>query len=96
MEPVKLTMRYCGKDVEDGTISLEDTVVALQGFSSAYSKVVQYKNIESQHQLRLTEIKKGSCDLLITVKELIADRALNIALGVAISNIFEILEIIGR
>lgn len=93
MEPVKLTLRYCGKDVEDGSMSLEDTAMALHGFACAYGKIVKYNNIETKHELRLTEIKKGSCDLIIVAKELIADGTMQTLIVVGSSNIFKILDL---
>ncbi len=37
-QEVSITLKYSGRDVEDGTMSIEDVVPALQGFSSAYGK----------------------------------------------------------
>jgi len=73
VEPVKLTMRYCGKDVEDGTMSLEDIVPALQGLLSAYEKVQKQKGIKNKHVLRITQVRKGSFELWITAYEIASE-----------------------
>lgn len=91
---VKISMRYCGKDVDDGTMSLEDTIYALQGFSSAYGKILKSKSIEAQHELRLIEIKKGSSEFIIKAQELISSGVIPVIVGLSISNIFDILNTI--
>jgi len=38
-EPTRITLRYRGRDVDDGTMPVDDVVDALQGFAGAYGKV---------------------------------------------------------
>lgn len=63
----KLTIKYSGPDVEDGSMPVEDVLQALQGFSNAYSKISKFKNITTRQQIRLVGLQKGSCDLLISI-----------------------------
>ena len=64
-EKIEIELQYTGTDVEDGTMSLEDMIPALQGFSSAYGKIATLQNPEAQHKLRVTGVKKGSFHILL-------------------------------
>ncbi len=82
MNPVKISIRYCGKNVEDGAMPINDLVEALQGFSGAYDKILKHQNAEAHHVLKLTNIGKGSVDLLIQAYELIPDNMTIVAVGI--------------
>jgi hypothetical protein len=64
---VQISLRYEGPDVDDGSMSVEDIVPVLQGFASAYGKIAASRNIETQHRLRITGVRKGSADILLEV-----------------------------
>lgn len=64
-EKVEIILEYSGIDVDDGTMSLEDMVPALQGFSSAYGKIASLLSLETQHKLRVTGVKRGSFHILL-------------------------------
>ena len=95
MESVKLTLRYSGKDVDDGTIAINDLVLALQGFASAYDKILNNKGIETRHVLKLTNMSKGSVDLFINAYELLPDsitlQGIGVGGAVVIINIIQTL-----
>lgn len=74
-EKVLLELNYEGKDVDDGSMSIEDMVPALQGFSSAYGKIAGQGNIEVQHSLRVTAVEKGSFHILLDVTTYIMQNA---------------------
>jgi len=84
-EVLKLRLTYEGPDVKDGSMSVEDIVPALQGFSSAYGKIVSRKGIESKHNIRVTAVEKGSFITLIEVWEWIGSNASQLqAVGAAV------------
>ena len=66
-EQIEIHLRYEGPDVDDGTMSVEDIVPVLQGFSSAYRKLVIRDDPESKHRLRLAAVRQGSADIILDV-----------------------------
>lgn len=62
---VQITLKYEGKDVDDGTMPIEDVVAALQGFSSAYAKLANRYDPNEQHQIRVSAINKSSFAVLV-------------------------------
>jgi hypothetical protein len=72
---LRITLSYSGKDVDDGSMSLEDLVPVLQGFSSAYGKVSADSGILTQHRLRLVGLKHSSADLLLEVWKAVGDNS---------------------
>ncbi len=74
-EILQITIKYTGKDVDDGTMSIEDFVPVLQGFASAYGKVVSVKGLTSEHKLRIIGVEKGSLDIVLEVWEWIGENA---------------------
>jgi len=66
-EEVQLHLEYKGKDVDDGTMSLEDLVPVIQGFSSAYGKIAAEVDPQARHRLRIVGVKQGSFDLVLDV-----------------------------
>lgn len=66
-EEVELHLEYKGKDVDDGTMSVEDLVPVLQGFSSAYGKIAAQVDPGARHRLRIVSVKKGSFDAVLEV-----------------------------
>lgn len=74
-QTVEVSLKYKGPDVDDGTMLVEDIVPALQGFSSAYSKIVSYKQLPYQHRIRITALSKGSFDVALQVWETAVNNA---------------------
>lgn len=68
-DSLQITLKYSGHDVDDGTMSLEDMIPALQGFASAYGKIANFENLDVQHKLRVVGVSKGSFDILLEVWE---------------------------
>src|SRR5437016_3219423 len=68
-QTLQITLKYEGPDVDDGTMSLEDIVPVLQGFASAYGKVASKRGYAGQHRLRITNVRRGSADILLEVWE---------------------------
>ena len=62
---VRLSLKYNGKDVDDGSMPLAEVVSALQGFAGAYGKVANTIAPESTHELRVTAVKQSSFELHI-------------------------------
>lgn len=57
---VEITLKYDGKDVDDGTMPIEDVISALRGFSNAYGKLASSHDPQGQHQIRVSAIRKSS------------------------------------
>lgn len=74
-ESVDIELQYSGPDVDDGSMSLEDMIPALQGFSSAYGKIASLTSPEAQHKLRVTGVKKGSFRILLEAWNLATQNA---------------------
>lgn len=72
-DTIRITLRYRGKDVDNGTMSIEEVAEALSGLSGAYGKIAFQLDPESTHQLRLTGIDTHSFDLLVVASMLITD-----------------------
>jgi hypothetical protein len=63
---LRITLTYQGPAVDDGTMPADEVIEALQGFSGAYGKVASQVDPNETHQLRVTGVKTGSFELLIT------------------------------
>jgi hypothetical protein len=63
--PLSINLRYVGSEVEDGTMSLDEVVLALKGFAGAYGKIADHLIPSSSHELRVSAVEKGSIDLSI-------------------------------
>ncbi|PJE73929.1 MAG: hypothetical protein COV01_03770 [Candidatus Taylorbacteria bacterium CG10_big_fil_rev_8_21_14_0_10_41_48] len=70
-EKVLIELNYEGRDVDNGSMSVEDMVPALQGFSSAYGKIAGLSDLEVRHSLRVTAVEKGSFHILLDVSTFI-------------------------
>jgi hypothetical protein len=97
---MEITLKYSGPDVDDGTMSVEDMIPALQGFSSAYGKIVNADELQVRHKMRVVGIRKGSFDILIQILGAAASAAngtpfqIDTALGkVAIEKIVGVIKI---
>lgn len=72
-EEVQLHLEYRGKDVDDGTMSIEDLVPVMQGFSSAYGKIAAEVDPRARHRLRIVAVKRGSFDLVLDVWRILGE-----------------------
>jgi hypothetical protein len=64
-EPLRISLRYRGRGVDDGTMPIEDVAEALDGFSGAYGKIASQISPETTYILRVTGVRTQSFDLLI-------------------------------
>ncbi|MFW5702799.1 MAG: hypothetical protein ACOCXP_02420, partial [Candidatus Dojkabacteria bacterium] len=76
-EKLDIKLKYAGQDVEDGSMSVEDFVEAVQGFSGAYGRIATSSNLSQKHKIRITGIEKGSVDILLTVKQMVDTASAN-------------------
>lgn len=74
-EQIEISLKYKGPDVDGGSMSIEDIVPVLQGFSSAYGKIALNADPNSQHHLRITGVKKGSANILLEVWKTLGQNA---------------------
>jgi len=74
-ENLKIILKYSGKEVDDGTMSIDDFLPVLQGFASAYGKIATNKNLDYEHNLRIIGIEKGSIDILLQVWQTLGQNA---------------------
>jgi hypothetical protein len=72
-EQIEIRLSYHGPDVDDGSMSVEDIVPVLQGFSSAYSKLASTDDPESRHNIRITGVKPGSADIVLVAWKFLGD-----------------------
>lgn len=63
--PLQVELRYRGPLVDDGTMSLDDVVKALQAFAGAYGKAADTLLSGSTHQLLVSAVEPGSFRLVI-------------------------------
>lgn len=64
-DPIRVSLRYVGPEVDNGEMDIDEVVTALQGFGNAYSKVATQIAPEASHQLKVTAIRESSFDLFI-------------------------------
>ena len=64
-EPLRISLRYRGPEVDSGEMDINEVVEALQGFSGAYGKVASEVAPDSTHQLRVAAIRESSFDVFI-------------------------------
>ena len=77
-EQVKISLKYEGPDVEDGTMSVEDIVPILQGFASAYGTVAKIHDPNSTHDLRIVDVRPGSADIVLDVLHFVDNNMMEI------------------
>ena len=63
--PLRIKLRYVGSEVEDGTMSIDEVILALKGFAGAYGKIADHLIPSSSHELRVSAVEKGCFDLSI-------------------------------
>jgi hypothetical protein len=57
---IEIVLKYDGKDVDDGSMPIEDVISALRGFSGAYGKIASIHDPNGQHQIRVSAINHSS------------------------------------
>ncbi len=66
-EQVEVHLRFAGPDVDDGSMSVEDIIPVLQGFSGAYAKIASTGDPDANHNIRITGVRSGSADIVLEV-----------------------------
>src|SRR5436190_20385774 len=64
-EPLRISLRYRGPEVDNGEMEISDVIAALQGFSGAYGKVANDVNPDASYQLKVVALKQNSFDVFI-------------------------------
>lgn len=64
---VRLMLRYAGRDVDDGTIDVEDMLSALNGFSSAFYRLTERESQDSKQRIKVTGISKSSANIKLEI-----------------------------
>lgn len=64
-EAIEIRLRYEGPDVDDGSMSIEDIVPVLQGFSSAYGKLAIEADPKANHRVRIVGVRPGSANIIL-------------------------------
>ena len=101
-EQVEIHLRYEGPDVDDGAMSVEQVVPVLQGFAGAYGKLAGEEDTQSRHQLKITNVRQGSADIVLqvftdgieNVADLIAGMGPSIASDAAFRIVEKILKVV--
>ena len=57
---LEITLKYDGRDVDDGTMQIDDVISALRGFSNAYGRIASASDPNGQHQIRVSAINRSS------------------------------------
>lgn len=65
---LKVSLKYSGPDVDDGSMSIDDFTDALKGFSSIYGRTATQQKYKHTHEIRITAIKKGSIDIQLVIE----------------------------
>ena len=65
-DPLRISFLYRGRDVDNGTMAVEEVAEALQGFSGAFGKIASRVTPDATHQLRISAINQSSFEMLIS------------------------------
>ena len=65
---IEIQLVYEGEDLNDGSMEVEDAILALRGFAGAYGHIARTIDPSAEHRLHLTAIQEGSItfDLIAT------------------------------
>lgn len=81
---MRVSIKYNGKDVDDGTMQVYQVATALYGFASAYGRLASKRAPNEQHQLRVVALKASSFELVLAAWFILGQNSGQIeALGVA-------------
>jgi hypothetical protein len=96
-ETLRVSIKYEGPDVDDGTMAVGDIIHALHGFANAYEKIASFEGLSHDHRLRLVGLTQSSAELHIKVLEWIGTNAtaLKIIGGFASGIVTTIVTVIG-
>ena len=75
-DEVGVVLRYAGRDVDDGTIDVDDMLAALNGFSSAFYKLADRESDGAQQKIRVTGISRSSANVHLEIFQLAHDHPL--------------------
>ena len=64
-EQLEIVLTYEGSDVDDGSMSVQDIVPVLQGFSGAYGKLATASDPTSTHRIRIVAVRPGSARIIL-------------------------------
>jgi hypothetical protein len=62
-----ITLRYIGRDVENGSIAVDDLLAALNGFSSAFYKLAERESLDYKQRIKVTGISKSSANVHLEI-----------------------------
>jgi hypothetical protein len=71
-EPIKISLRYVGPEVDNGEMDIDEVSEALKGFSGAYGKIASRLFPDTTHQVRVAALRTGSFDVLVTAVGILA------------------------
>lgn len=66
-ERTEVTLRYIGRDVDDGSIGVDDLLSALNGFSGAYYKLAERESLDVSQRIKVTGISKSSANVHLEI-----------------------------
>ena len=75
-EDVRLYLRYAGKDVDDGTLDVEDLLAALNGFSSAFYRLADRESQDYKQRIKVTGISRSSANVHLQIFQLAQEHPL--------------------
>ena len=62
-----ITLRYVGRDVDNGSIAVDDLLAALNGFSSAFYKIAERESLDYKQRIKVTGISKSSANVHLEI-----------------------------
>ena len=65
-----ITLRYIGRDVESGSIAVDDLLATLNGFSSAFHKLAKRESLDYKPRIKVTGLSKSSANVHLEISQL--------------------------
>jgi hypothetical protein len=69
-----ITLRYIGRDVESGSIAVDDLLATLNGFSSAFHKLAKRESLDYKPRIKVTGLSKSSANVHLEISQLAPSR----------------------
>lgn len=66
-DQTRVVLRYAGRDVDDGTIAVDDLMAALNGFSGAYYRLAEREAQDVKQRIKVTGISKSSANVHLEI-----------------------------
>jgi hypothetical protein len=66
-DPTRIILRYVGRDVDDGSIAVDDLLSALNGFSSAFYRIAERESLDYKQRIKVAGISKSSANVHIEI-----------------------------